>query len=46
VGIPPGLASGPLPPGLANRGPSFLPPGQQNTPPGQLTTPPGQLKKH
>ena len=28
VGIPPGLSSGPLPPGLANRGPSFLPPGQ------------------
>ncbi|HEY7608553.1 MAG TPA: FecR domain-containing protein [Alphaproteobacteria bacterium] len=34
--VPPGLQRDTLPPGLTNRGPSFLPPGQQNSPPGQL----------
>ncbi len=54
VGVPPGLANGPLPPGLQDRctaGGSCTAPGNgknntTNTPPGQDKTPPGQAKKN
>ncbi len=47
VGVPPGLSTGPLPPGLQDRcsGGSCTAPGPKSNPPGPPATPPGQLKK-
>jgi hypothetical protein len=47
VGVPPGLSTGPLPPGLQDRcsSGSCTAPGPKSNPPGPPATPPGQLKK-